>query len=97
MRKPTHFKYSSNTAECCRLLTCIPQAASDKLLPCFVQLQKLVEEIDQLFQYSNEEALRNMDYVQINATMRNFRGKLDQLVQQFAPETKANSAYSPTS
>lgn len=97
MRKPTHFKYSSNIAECCRLLTCIPQAASDNLLPCFVQLQKLVEEIDQLFQYSNEEALRNMDYVQINATMRNFRGKLDQLVQQFAPGTKANSAYSPTS
>lgn len=97
MRKPTHFKYSSNIAECCRLLTCISQAVSDKLLPCFVQLQKLAEEIDQLFQYSNEETLQNLDYIQINATMRNFRSKIDQLVQQFPPEAKENSAHPQTS
>jgi hypothetical protein len=60
-------------------------------------LQKLAEEIDQLFQYSNEETLQNLDYIQINATMTNFRGKIDQLVQQFPPEAKANSAYSSTS
>lgn len=97
MRKPTHFKYSNNIAECCRLLAYASQAVSDKLLPCFVQLQKLAEEIDQIFQYSNEGALQNMDYIQINATMRNFKGKLDQLVQHFSPQAKANSAYPPTS
>lgn len=97
MRKPTHFKYSSNIADCCRLLACIPQTASDKLLPCFVQLQKLAEEIDQLFQYSNEETLQKMDHIQINATMRNFGEKIDQVLQQFPPEVNTNSAYPPTS
>lgn len=97
MRKPTHFKYSSNIVDCCRLLACIPQAVSDKLLPCFVQLQKLAEEIDQLFQYSNEETLQNMDCIQIDAAMRIFREKIDHVVRQFPPEVKSNSASPQTS
>lgn len=96
MRKPTHFKYSSDIAECCTLLTHVSQAVSDGILPCFVQLQKLAEEIDQLYQYSHEETLQNMDYIQINATIRNFRGKIDHIVQHFSPQAKANSAYPPT-
>ncbi|KAL7919992.1 hypothetical protein ACQKWADRAFT_299840 [Trichoderma austrokoningii] len=91
MRKPTHFKYSNSIAECCRLLKCVSQTASEEILPCFVQLQKLAEEIDGIFHYSNREALQSMDSVQINATMKNFRWKIDQLVQHFSPQAKANS------
>lgn len=92
MRKPTHFKYSADIAECCTLLTHVSQAVSDQILSCFVQLQKLAEEIDQVFQYSSEQVLQNMDHVQIHATMRNFSGKIDQLVHHFSPQAKANSA-----
>ncbi|KAL6889991.1 hypothetical protein GGI43DRAFT_416166 [Trichoderma evansii] len=91
MRKPTHSKYSSDIAECCTLLTHVSQAVSDEMLPCFVQLQKLAEEIDQFYQYSHEETLQNMDYIQINATIKNFGGKIDHIVQHFSPEAKANS------
>jgi hypothetical protein len=62
-----------------------------------VQLQKLAEEIDQIFQYSAQETLQSMDYIQINATIQNFKGKINRLVQQLPPEANANSTCPPMS
>ncbi|KAL7941261.1 hypothetical protein V8C42DRAFT_335230 [Trichoderma barbatum] len=91
MRKPTHFKSCNSVAECCRLLPYVSPSVSDEILSCFVQLQGLAEEIDQLFQYNNIQLLEVIDYVQIQAMMNNFKGKLDQLLKNFPTEAKANS------
>ncbi|KAL7907599.1 hypothetical protein GGI35DRAFT_454456 [Trichoderma velutinum] len=91
MRKPTHFKYCGTIAECCILLPYVSLAASDELLSCFVQLQGLAEEVDQLFQYNNIRWLEVVDYMQIQVMMNNLKGKLDELLKNFPPEAKANS------
>ncbi|QYT06372.1 Zn(2)-C6 fungal-type domain-containing protein [Trichoderma simmonsii] len=91
MRKPTHFKYCKTVADCCILLPYVSLTASDEILSCFVQLQGLAEEIDQLFQYNNIRWLEVVDHVQIQVMMNKFKEKLDELVKSFPPEAKVNS------
>ncbi|KKP03827.1 hypothetical protein THAR02_04098 [Trichoderma harzianum] len=91
MRKPTHFKYCRTVADCCILLPYVSLTAYDKILSCFVQLQGLAEEVDQLFQYNNIRWLGAVDHVQIQVMMNKFKEKLDELVKSFPHEAKANS------
>ncbi|KAL5084792.1 hypothetical protein Trisim1_011461 [Trichoderma cf. simile WF8] len=91
MRKPTHFKYCRTVADCCILLPYVSLTASDEILSCFVQLQGLAEEVDQLFQYNNIRWLEVVDYMHIQVMMNKFKEKLDELLKSFPPEAKANS------
>ncbi|KAL7786491.1 hypothetical protein V8C43DRAFT_289968 [Trichoderma afarasin] len=91
MRKPTHFKYCRTVADCCILLPYVSLTASDETLSCFVQLQGLAEEVDQLFQYNNIRWLEVVDYMHIQVMMNKFKEKLDELLKSFPPEAKANS------
>ncbi|KAL6799301.1 hypothetical protein GGI42DRAFT_327356 [Trichoderma sp. SZMC 28013] len=91
MRKPTHFKYCRTVADCCILLPYVSLTALDEILSCFVQLQGLAEEVDQLFQYNNIRWLEIADYMQIQVMMNKFKEKLDELCKNFPPDAKANS------
>lgn len=95
MRKPTHFKYVGDVAECCRLLSQLSPTATNGIICCFVQLQALVEEVEQLFQYNSGQLSEAMGYMQVQAMIKTFKGKLDQLVQDFPPQAKTNSACYP--
>ncbi|KAL7952435.1 hypothetical protein V8C34DRAFT_299339 [Trichoderma compactum] len=91
MRKPTHFKYCRTVADCCILLPYVSLTALDEILSCFVQLQGLAEEVDQLFQYNNIRWLEVVDYMQIQVMTNKFKEKLDELCDNFPPQAKANS------
>ncbi|TFA99932.1 hypothetical protein CCMA1212_008354 [Trichoderma ghanense] len=61
-----------------------------------LQLQALVEEVEQLFQYNSGQLSEAMGYMQVQAMIKTFKGKLDQLVQDFPPQAKTNMLAAAT-
>ena len=95
MRKPTHFKYIGNVADSCALLQRLSPTSTNGTLCCFVQLQALAEEVEQLFQYNSGQMPEAVGYMQVQAMMTTLRGKLDQLIEGLPSQAKANSEFNP--
>ncbi|PTB63265.1 hypothetical protein BBK36DRAFT_1171509 [Trichoderma citrinoviride] len=92
MRKPTHFKYIGNVADSCALLQRLSPTSTNGTLCCFVQLQALAEEVEQLFQYNSGQMPEAVGYMQVQAMMTTLRGKLDQLIEGLPPQAQTNKS-----
>ncbi|KAM0263961.1 hypothetical protein ACHAQJ_000996 [Trichoderma viride] len=65
-------------------------AVLDELLLCFVQLQELAEDIEQVFCYNSERYFEAMDETRIHVMVQNFLAKLGQIKDYLPTQAKDN-------
>jgi hypothetical protein len=79
-------KYTSYTEECCQVLAAAQDAESDTLIPYFIELQKLADDINQTFDYDGHQDLTPLDPVRVELLVKMFKKRLSQLEKGFPPE-----------
>lgn len=86
MRKPNSIKYTSYTEECCRFLTIAKEVETDALIPYFIQMQKLADDINQTFDYDGHQELASLEPARVETLVKAFRNSLTQLETTFTVE-----------
>jgi len=72
------------------MLAQMHKVESDRLLPSFIRIQRLAEEISQAFDYHVAFHQPPLDSVRVEILTRNFAQKLTQLEMQFPAEIQTN-------
>jgi hypothetical protein len=86
LRKPNNLKYTKHAEECCQVLAAAQEVESDKLIPYFIRLQKLADDINRTFDYDGYQELAPLEPIKAETSVQNFRQKLSQLENSFPPE-----------
>ncbi|KAJ9148976.1 hypothetical protein NKR23_g4613 [Pleurostoma richardsiae] len=88
MRRPVLFRFNKQAEDCSHLLSILTNEPSDLLLPYFVRLQRLSEDVYKIFHYGDCEAwtAETMDEVRIYAMVQTFLNELNQLKAAMPPE-----------
>ncbi|KIX97615.1 uncharacterized protein Z520_06393 [Fonsecaea multimorphosa CBS 102226] len=79
MRKPNNLPHSPYISGCSELLAGIGAAASDALLPSYVHLQRLQEDINQAFKYDSPDRQDELNVEKIEILCNKFEQQLEQL------------------
>jgi len=90
MRKPTNLPHSPYISGCGELLAGIGAAASDALLPYYVHLQRLQEDINQTFKYDRADRKAELDVEKIETLCDKFEQQLEQMRSAPSPEVWNN-------
>jgi hypothetical protein len=95
-RKPGHLKYTDYVGECCTTLAEGNESPGDRLIPHFIRLQRLKEDVNVTFDYDDHEDLPPMDAPRIEGLVKSFNKQLAQLQETIPPEAWNNTALSLT-
>jgi len=79
-------KYTSYTEDCCQFLAAAQNAESDTLIPYFIELQKLADDVNQTFDYDGHQDLTPLDPARVEMLVKMFKKRLGQLEKEFPPE-----------
>ena len=79
-------KYTSYAEECCQDFAAAQEFESDALIPYFIQLQKLTDDINQTFDYDGHQDLVSLDPVRVEMLVKAFRQRLAQIEKTFSAE-----------
>lgn len=80
-------KYSNYTEECCQFLATARQAGSDALIPYFIRMQKIADDINQTFNYDGHQEITPLvDTTKAEILIKTFRQQLAQLKRTFSAE-----------
>ncbi|KIW26095.1 uncharacterized protein PV07_09222 [Cladophialophora immunda] len=91
MRKPSSLAHSPHINSCGELLAGIGAAASDALLPIYVHLQRLQEDINQAFKYDRSDQEGERDPEKIETLCNRFEQQLEQSRSALPPEVWNNA------
>ena len=94
LRKPTSLKYSDYVRECAQVLDQFGDAETDCLLPHFVGIQKLADDINHAFDYNSAMQQSQLDATRVEVISKAFEKRLDQLSLSFPPSVWNNSQQS---
>jgi len=86
LRKPNSLKYSDYMQTCVESLAQAALVETDKLLLYYIRFQRLADEIDRAFDYSQNHKLPELDTMRIEIFMRAFEQQLNQLEVTFPAE-----------
>ncbi|KUJ19994.1 uncharacterized protein LY89DRAFT_716459 [Mollisia scopiformis] len=90
LRKPNNMKYSSYMEECAQALSQSGQAETDRLLPYFIQLQRLSQEVSETFDYAANFELPPLDAGRISVLSKAFEQQLNQIESSISSEAWNN-------
>lgn len=92
MRKPTLFKYNKQVEEVVNLLEHISNDPSDLILPYFVRLQIIFEDVHRVFRYDNPECRESepMDPIRIHEMVQRFKRELKEVKDAFPEDVRNN-------
>ncbi len=79
-------RYTGYTEECCQVLAATQEVESDHLIPYFIQLQKLADDINRTFDYDGHQELTSLDPLRIEMFVERFKKQLNQLEKSFPAE-----------
>jgi len=79
-------KYTSYAEECCQDFAAAQEFESDALIPYFIRLQKLADDINQTFDYDGHQDLASLDPVRVEMLVKTFRQQLTQIEKTFPAE-----------
>jgi len=91
LRKPSSLRYSDYVAECSQTLADAQDAESDYLLPYFIKLQRLAEEVNHAFDYDSQNELPLLDAVRIELLAKAFAQQLSHFEASFPAEVWNNA------
>ncbi len=77
-RKPNNLKYTDYVGTCCQALSDAMETPSDYLLPYFIRLQRIADEINTNFDYGGYQELPALDAVRTETLLKTFRKQLKQ-------------------
>lgn len=89
-RKPNNLKYTDYIDTCCQALSDAMETPSDYLLPYFIRLQRLAEEINITFDYGGYQQLPALDAIRTEMLVKTFRKQLKQSEESFPPDVWHN-------
>jgi hypothetical protein len=93
LRKPFSLAYSSYLGGCAELLANVGATRSDAVLPCFIRLQTLQEEIIRAFQYDNAPHQVESDIEKVEPLSRRFEQRLEQEKSSWPPELWSHGEF----
>ena len=93
LRKPSNLKYNEYIEECSQALGHAGNADSDYLIPYFVRIQQLSEEISVAFDYSTTNPHRNMDSNNFETLGLSFRQQLSHIEGTFPSKAWQNRKF----
>ncbi|KAH8682922.1 hypothetical protein BGZ60DRAFT_398964 [Tricladium varicosporioides] len=96
LRKPCQVKYNEYTDACSKALTDTSEYESDQLIPYYLRLQKLLQDVNEAFDYGQLQQLPELDAVRIEILLKAFNEQLSQCEKDFPPHIWDNSAISST-
>lgn len=91
LRKPNNLKYTDFMEECAQSLAEAGQVETDRLLPFFIQLQRLAEEVNETFDYSSIKESTPTDAIRISVLAKSFDQQLEHIESSFTPEAWTNA------
>lgn len=83
-------KYVPYMEECAQSLAQSGYAENDRLIPYFVQIQRICEEVGEAFDYAANFDLPPIDAVRIGVLAKSFEQQLNQIETAFTPEAWDN-------
>ena len=83
-------KYSTYIGECSQVLAQNGEVKTDSLLPYFIRLQRISEEINDTFGYDDHHHLPQLDARGIELLVKAFGQQLDQLRLEMPPNVWSN-------
>ncbi len=89
--KPTQFKYNVKVEEACQFLGSMRDAPSDMLVPYFIRVCRIIEDIDRVFEYSNPQGVADMDDAQLEVTVKYLEREVAEFRESLPPEVCSNS------
>jgi hypothetical protein len=89
-RKPNNLKYTDYIDTCCQALSDAKETPSDYLLPYFIRLQRLAEEISTTFDYGGYQQLPALDAIRTEMLVKTFRKQLKQFEESFPSDAWHN-------
>lgn len=97
MRKPTLFKYNKQVEEVATLLEQLTNDPSDLILPHFIRLQVIFEDVHRIFRYDSPESRETepMDEVRIYEMVQRFKRELKEVKDSFPEDAKSNCKQLP--
>ena len=98
MRKPTLFKYNKQVEEVSNLLKHLTNEPSDLMLPHFVHLQMLFEDINRVFRYNDPEARESepLDPIRVHEMVERFKREARQAKESFPEEMRNSCKQNPS-
>lgn len=94
-RRHNPLTYSSYLAKCCDEIEQAREYDSDSFLVALVKIQQLLGRAADLVPYSDDEAMRSVNYAPIHMAITAIRKELDVLVRQQPPEVECNCTLWP--
>ncbi|CZR59098.1 related to cercosporin resistance protein [Phialocephala subalpina] len=91
LRKPNNLKYTNFMEECAQSLAEAVQVETDRLLPFFIQLQRLSEEVNDTFDYNSIKKSTPTDAIRIGVLAQSFAQQLEHIESSFSPEAWNNA------
>lgn len=79
--------------ECAQSLADAGQVETDRLIPFFIQLQRLSEEVNDTFDYSSIKKATPTDAIRIGVLAKSFEQQLEHIESSFSPEAWNNGTY----
>jgi hypothetical protein len=86
-------KYTRYTKECCQFLSSREEAESDALIPHFIQMQKLADDVNRTFDYDGHQELGALDSRRVEMLVKTFREQLARLEKTFPAEFWKHGTY----
>lgn len=84
-------KNSNYIEECCQIFSTAQETETDGLIPCFIRIQQLTEDINKAFGYDGDHGhLSFVESTRIEFLLKNFEQKLYQMKTDFPPEVWDN-------
>jgi len=79
-------KYTDYVEQCVQTLVEANDAQTDRLLPYFIRVQRLCEEINTTFDYDGHQQLPALDAIRIEMLIKSFSRQLKQFGETFPTE-----------
>ncbi|KAF4624390.1 hypothetical protein G7Y89_g13783 [Cudoniella acicularis] len=90
--KPANITYNEYMSDCCEALSQAADAETDHLIPYFIKLQRLVEEVNHAFNYNTNLQLSELETVRIEILLKAFEDQLKSFETTFPAKLWDNTA-----
>ncbi|CAG8948861.1 hypothetical protein HYFRA_00001984 [Hymenoscyphus fraxineus] len=82
--------------ECCQILSQVSATETDYLIPHFIRLQKIADDINKTFDYDNHVSLPELDAPRIEILIKGFEEQFKQIEASFTEEIRRNRSGNNT-
>jgi len=86
-------RYTDYIEQCCKDLSAARENETDLLIPYFIRIQRLADDVNLTFDYDDNQQLPEMDKIRIESHLKSFNRHIGEAEQTFPPEIWNNGDY----